>query len=181
MKIAVIGSSGSGKSTLAKKLANSLDLKHIELDALFHGPNWTPTESDAFRAAVVAELDTAEVAKGWIADGNYRRALGDLVLARADYVIWFNLPRRVVIYRLLKRTLLRGITRRVLWNGNREDIRNLFSNNPEKNVVLWSWVNHIDNQETYSAAKMMSTGEQIWLEISDAETYQAAVRFFSQQ
>ena len=179
MKIAVIGSSGSGKSTLAKKLADSLGIKHVELDALFHGPNWTPAQVEVFQEAVLKELESAEASSGWIVDGNYLGVLGNQILKQAHHVIWFNLPRRVVIYRLFKRTLLRGITRQALWNGNREDIRNLFSSNPEKNVVLWSWANHRDYQKMYSAEKKKSTENQIWLEISDAQSYQAALRFFS--
>ena len=39
-RIAVLGMTASGKSTLAKRLARLLDVPHIELDAIVHGPNW---------------------------------------------------------------------------------------------------------------------------------------------
>lgn len=38
-RIVVIGSTGSGKTTLANQLAHTLNLPHIELDALHWEPN----------------------------------------------------------------------------------------------------------------------------------------------
>ncbi|MEN9923084.1 MAG: hypothetical protein RIS09_598, partial [Actinomycetota bacterium] len=60
------------------------------------------------------------VADGWIIDGNYMGKIGDLVLQQADVVVYFNLPKRVVLYRVIKRSLKRSIFRQELWNGNRE-------------------------------------------------------------
>lgn len=56
-------------------------------------------------------------------DGNYRRKVGELVLSRADLVVWLDLPVSVWLPRLAWRTLRRGITREELWNGNRESLR----------------------------------------------------------
>ena len=60
-------------------------------------------------------------------DGSYRGKLGDLVLERADTVVWLDLPRRVWLPRLVARTLRRVVRREELWNGNRESLRNVFS------------------------------------------------------
>ncbi|WP_273380985.1 AAA family ATPase [Symbiobacterium thermophilum] len=51
-RIVVIGSSGSGKTTLARELAMRLGVPHIEADALYWGPNWTPAQPDEFRRRV---------------------------------------------------------------------------------------------------------------------------------
>jgi adenylate kinase family enzyme len=41
----VAGTSGSGKTTLAARIAAVLKVQHVEIDALFHGPGWTPRPS----------------------------------------------------------------------------------------------------------------------------------------
>ncbi|HVC66636.1 MAG TPA: hypothetical protein VND44_03500 [Acidimicrobiales bacterium] len=133
-RIAVHGASGSGKSTLATTLSERLALPRTELDGLYHQAGWTPLPVDEFRAGV------ARVVAGdrWVVDGNYRQ-VRDLVWARAELVVVLALPRWTVMRRLLARTVRRGIVRRELWNGNRESLRNLFSADEDRNVVLWSW------------------------------------------
>jgi adenylate kinase family enzyme len=39
----------AGKSTLAHRLARTLDVAFVELDALFWGPHWTPAPLGIFR------------------------------------------------------------------------------------------------------------------------------------
>ncbi len=39
-RIVVAGTSGSGKTTLARRVGPVLDVPHVEIDALFHGPGW---------------------------------------------------------------------------------------------------------------------------------------------
>jgi hypothetical protein len=46
--------------------------------------------------------------------------IGDLVLERAETVAWLDLPVRLVVGRLLRRSYLRKRDRVVLWNGNVE-------------------------------------------------------------
>lgn len=41
-RILVVGTSGAGKSRLAGQLAAALGVPHVELDALYWGPDWTP-------------------------------------------------------------------------------------------------------------------------------------------
>ena len=41
-RILVAGTSGSGKSTLAVQIAEVGGQPYVEIDALFHGPGWTP-------------------------------------------------------------------------------------------------------------------------------------------
>ncbi|MET3807561.1 adenylate kinase family enzyme [Nakamurella sp. UYEF19] len=133
-RLVVTGGPGSGKTSLAALLAVRLAIPHIELDGLYHGPNWTPTDPEAFRASVSA----LTAGPAWIVDGNYRSKLGDLVLARTDLVIALDLPRPVVLVRLLRRTLVRMARRTELWNGNREEWRNLVSTDESRNLLLWA-------------------------------------------
>ena len=136
-RIVVRGTSGSGKTTLARAIAESRDLRFVELDALFHQPRWTPLDEGSFRDAVAAVART----EGWVVCGNYR-AVADLRLDRCDTVVLFDLPRRTVMSRVVRRTLRRIATREELWNGNRERARNLLSTDPETSVIAWAWTTH---------------------------------------
>ena len=121
-RIAIIGGSGSGKTTLARQLAERLGFRHIEIDGFQHGPDWSQTPAADLRR-LIAEQTAAD---GWVCDGNYMAALGDLVLHRAETVIWLDYPLPVALWRLLRRTLRRISTREELWNGNRESWRGAF-------------------------------------------------------
>jgi adenylate kinase family enzyme len=116
MRIVVIGPSGSGKTWLSAQLADNLGLRHIEIDALHHGPNWQPCSREELRERVGAATE----GDGWISDGAYHTMIGELVFERAETVAWLDLPVRLVMWRLLRRTYLRKKHRTELWHGNRE-------------------------------------------------------------
>jgi len=146
-RIAVSGPSGSGKSTLARQIGAALGLPAIELDALYHQPNWVPTPDDEFRAKVTRRLD--ECADGWVCDGNYKMVLRDIVLARAEAVVWLKLPFRVVYPRLFWRTVSRAWRKQELWHGNRESWRLSFTS--KDSILLWGithWRAHFRNAAT---------------------------------
>jgi adenylate kinase family enzyme len=130
-RIAVVGSTASGKSTFAAKLAARLDVPHVELDALFWGPDWTAPDDDDFRSIVRREAG----ADGWVIDGNYSRFLS-ITLERADTVVWLDLPLRTCLGRVIRRTARRARTREDLWaSGNREDLQKLLG----RDSLVW-WV-----------------------------------------
>ena len=147
-RLAVVGNSGSGKTTLAAAIAMRLGCDHIELDGIHHLPNWTPIEREPMREIVTSRI----AAESWVVDGNYQSLVQDLVFARADTVVWLDLPRRVVMSRVVRRTLGRMLLRRELWNGNRERFRSLVRTEPEENIILWSWTQHHRYRDRYGAA-----------------------------
>ncbi|WP_425148169.1 AAA family ATPase [Deinococcus sp.] len=134
-RIIVIGTSGSGKTTLARAVAARLNLPHAEQDAWNHLPEWQEAPLERFRAAV----DAFTAQSAWIIDGNYSKAQ-DIGWARADTLIWLDYPAWLVFWRLLRRTLRRGLTRETLWNGNRERLLPaLFS---RTGIMAWFFRTH---------------------------------------
>jgi len=122
-RVAIIASaSGNGKTTLGRELAARLGVPFVELDALVHGPDWTETPDDELRALVEPVLRS----DGWVIDGTYLRKLGTLVLDSADTVVWLDLPTRIWLLRLLRRTARRVTGHERMWNENRESLRSAF-------------------------------------------------------
>lgn len=137
-RVLVSGISGAGKTTLARQLATRLGLPHHELDALHHGSGWV--KRPRFETTV-AEF-SAETA--WVTEDQYHAFLGDLLWTRADTVVWLDLSRSVVMRRVVSRTFARLLTRRQLWNGNRERWRDLPS---AEHPIRWAWAQHAARRE----------------------------------
>jgi adenylate kinase family enzyme len=137
-KVNVRGPTGSGKTTTSRRLAQKLGVPHIELDALYHGPNWAEPTRDEFRARVEAALTSAQ--QGWVVDGSYDSKLDGLVLERADTLVFLDLPLHVCMRRIWRRTWRRIVRRENLWNDNRETFRNAFLS--RKSLFLWLLKTH---------------------------------------
>ena len=134
VRVCVHGIAGAGKTTLAACLADARGCARLELDGLYHQAGWRPIEEATLRAEVGAFV----AGDAWVVDGNYR-AVRDLLWARATAIVVLDPPRRVVMARVGRRTFARLLTRRELWNGNREQWRDLLSRSPERNIVRWAW------------------------------------------
>jgi len=143
MRVSVIGCSGSGKTTFGKALAAHLGVPFVELDAIFHQPGWTELPEDEFRARVRAAI----AGDGWVVDGNYG-AVRPLVLERATTVAWLDYSRPRVMQQVVRRSVSRGVLRRELWNGNREDPRNWLQ--PD-HPIRWAWSQHGRKRAEYAA------------------------------
>lgn len=128
-RIAVHGK--GGKTTLSKALAKRFGLEFIEQDAIKHQANWVELSHDEHRRVSLERFGNA--LDGWVSDGNYS-AIREMVFEHAETVIVLALPWRLMFWRTFKRTLMRGLTRRELWNGNRE---NLWLNFFSRNSVLY--------------------------------------------
>ncbi len=141
-----MGNSGSGKTTVASAIAEALGVPHLELDAVFHQPDWQPLDTDEFRR-IVSDFTAAG---SWVVDGNYS-AVSDIVWGLADTVIWVDPPRHRVMRQLLTRTMHRMATGAELWNGNRERWTYLFR--PEESIILYAWRSHRKLRHRYLAAQ----------------------------
>jgi hypothetical protein len=67
-----------------------------------------------------------DASEGWVLDGMYQGQLGDLVLRRADTLVWLDQPLPLVLQRLVKRVVRDIVTKRDLFNGNRQTWRYAF-------------------------------------------------------
>ncbi|WP_233549590.1 P-loop NTPase family protein [Cellulomonas rhizosphaerae] len=143
----MVGNSGAGKSTFARALADRLGIPRLELDAFFWDAGWTKRDPDEARRLIRDAV--ADAPDGWVADGNWTGRVGDS-LDGVEAWVWLDFPRRVVIPRVVRRTLCRGISRAELWHGNREDLRSLLSRDPHRNIVMWSWTAHRPTRERYA-------------------------------
>lgn len=146
-RVAVVASaSGNGKTTLGRELARRLDVPFVELDALVHGPGWEETPDDALRA----EVEPIVAGDGWVIDGTYRSKLGTLVLDAADTVVWLDLPVRVWLPRLVRRTWRRVRRREELWNGNRESLRSAVWG--RESLFVWALRSHVRRRREWPEA-----------------------------
>ncbi|MFI5955374.1 topology modulation protein [Cryptosporangium sp. NPDC051539] len=97
-RIAIIGCGGSGKTVLARRLSDILGLPVTHLDTLYYDHDWNPTLTETF-AQTQRDLVTAD---RWVIDGNYASTL-PIRLARADTVIFLDLPARTCLWGIARR------------------------------------------------------------------------------
>ncbi len=118
-RIQVMGNSGSGKSTLAARLATALDAPFVELDSLNWLPGWVglnQTDPDEFER----RIREATRGKRWVAAGSYERFSRRILWPRLDTVVWLDLPLRILVWRLLRRSWRRWRSRELVWGTNQE-------------------------------------------------------------
>ncbi|MDX6449406.1 MAG: hypothetical protein QOD08_1869 [Gaiellaceae bacterium] len=121
-RIAVLGASGNGKSTVGRRLAEIHGVPYVELDALHHGPGWTEASAEELSRRALAAVDASD---GWVVDGNYGRKIGDIVLERANLVVWLDQPLPLILFRLWRRSWHRIRGDLEIWNGNKEQWRHM--------------------------------------------------------
>ncbi len=119
--LVMASASGNGKTTVGRALAGRLGVPFVELDALVHGPGWSEISDQDLHARLAPIL----AGDGWVIDGSYSRKLGRWVIDAADTIIWLDLPLRVWLPRLVRRSYRRLRGREALWNGNRETLHGL--------------------------------------------------------
>ncbi|MCB5274954.1 hypothetical protein BJG92_02492 [Arthrobacter sp. SO5] len=130
-RVLVAGVSGVGKTTLARRIAAITGGPHTEIDAIFHGPAWTP------RPEFLADVHSMVRTGSWTTEWQYDAAR-PLLAGSADVLVWLDLPFvRVTLPRLLRRTIRRRISREELWNGNIEaPLWTVLTD--REHIVLWA-------------------------------------------
>jgi adenylate kinase family enzyme len=152
-RIVVYGVTGSGKSTLAARIAERTGLPYISADDLSWQPGWVAVPDDEQRRRI------AEVCAGerWVLDAAYGK-WRDVVLARTQLVVGLDYPRWLSLGRLVRRTLVRSVTRVRICNGNVESFRQVFS---ADSIIRWHFVSFANKRARIRAWAAESPGPEI--------------------
>jgi adenylate kinase family enzyme len=132
-RVLVAGVSGAGKTTFGRELAHRTGLPFHQMDALYHGPDWTPLPSFEADVAQIVASDS------WVFDSHGYAQVRDLVWGRADTVVWLDFPRRVVMRRVIRRSFDRAWHHQEIFNGNTETFAAWLD--PE-HPVQWAWTQY---------------------------------------
>jgi len=146
-RVVVVGSGGSGKSTFSTELGRITGLPVIHLDREYWQAGWKETPKDEWNARV-AELLAGEC---WIMDGNFggTRAMR---MQAADTIIFLDLPRRVCLYRILKRTLK-------YYGKSRPDMTEGCNERLDLEFIGWVW-NYKHRSRKRLLAELESVGDK---------------------
>ena len=96
----IVGQPGSGKSTLARVLAKTWDLPLYHMDQIHWQPGWVERDS----AEKIRLCHAIEARQSWMFEGNFSATSANR-LARADLLIWIDLPVGLRMRRVLWRSL----------------------------------------------------------------------------
>lgn len=97
-RIMIFGRPGGGKSTFALKLHRLSKIPLHHLDRHFYEANWIERDYQEFLKAQQSIVDSPS----WIIDGNSTKSL-EMRYSKADLVLYFNFPRLVCYWRILRR------------------------------------------------------------------------------
>jgi adenylate kinase family enzyme len=128
-RILVYGVTGSGKSTIAAGISAATGIPCTHVDDLTWEPGWVavPDEEQRRRFEAICAGDE------WVLDTAYSSWL-DVPLARAELVVGLDYSRLLTLWRLIRRTTARVVTKQLVCNGNVETLRSVFS---RESIIAW--------------------------------------------
>lgn len=178
-RIVVLGDSCSGKSTLAQRLAEGLDARYVELDALYWRPHWTPAPVDEFLEA----LTTVASRDRWVTAGNYTSRAQVTTWPRAELIVWLDLPLWRVLPRMVRRTWRRWRNREVLWGTNVEEPwQHLRLWEVDKNLFSYTVLRHRSRRAAYIQAMLDPRWAHArWVRLRSSAEIEAFARDFEAQ
>lgn len=156
MKIHIIGCSGSGKTYLAQALSKKYNIPHFDLDDI----QWdnrsggygtkTPLEKRTELLNHILENDN------WIIEGVYY-AWVSKCFEDADKIFVLDMPKRLYIYRIIKRSVKRKLG---LEKGKKETFKSVYN--------LLKWTDTFQNKSMVEIRKILSVCPEktVWLHSS---------------
>ena len=142
VRIQVTGNSGSGKTTVAELLAKALDADFVDLDALNWQPGWRAL-NDSDPAELERRFLAATAGERWVASGSYSRHCQRTFWPRLETIVWLDLPLRICVWRIIRRTWRRWRTRELLWGTNYERLCPNFMVWRKDSLLNWSVTQHV--------------------------------------
>ncbi|MGE3960273.1 MAG: hypothetical protein AB7F65_01160 [Dehalococcoidia bacterium] len=140
-RIHVTGTTSAGKSTLAGQLAEALGVPAVELDALNWLPGWVglnETDPDEF----MRRIHEATAGDGWVVAGSYSNFSERAFWDRLETVVWLDLPKHVVLRRVIVRSWRRWRTQELLWGTNYERFFPQLKFWQRDSLLWWAWTQH---------------------------------------
>jgi len=117
-RIMIFGRPGGGKSTFAMQLGEKLNLPVIHLDKYFYKENWVLRDYNEFLSIQQKFVDLDQ----WIIDGNNSKSF-KMRYKRAEVCFYFNYPKWLCYFRVMKRLLFNNPHIDDRANGCRETVR----------------------------------------------------------
>ena len=156
MKIHIIGCSGSGKTYLATALSEKYNIPHFDLDNIQWDNNSSgygnkmPLEKRSELLNRILENDC------WIIEGVYYAWVGKC-FEDADRIFVLDVPKRIYIYRIIKRSVKRKLG---LEKGKKETIKSVYN--------LLKWTDTFQNKSMVEIKKILSAYPEktVWLHSS---------------
>jgi len=118
----VIGNAGSGKSTAARMIGEKLGLPVFHMDREVY---WLPGWVERDKADQVVQIERIVAKDDWVLEGNNSKTF-HLREARADLLIWLDIPLWLRLIRVIRRSFQqKGQTRPDMADGCVEKLRML--------------------------------------------------------
>lgn len=99
-RVMINGGPGSGKSTLARALGAATGLPVYHMDQIHHMPRWQPRPLEE----KIPMANAIEAKDAWIFEGGLSATYANRA-ARADTMIWIDLPVGLRIWRVMTRLI----------------------------------------------------------------------------
>jgi len=141
-RLHVWGNSCAGKSTMAGKIGEAFDLPVVELDALNWERGWVSvreTDPDKF----ISRVTSACKGDRWVVAGSYSNTSINCIWPNVQTVIWLDLPRWILLVRVVRRSWRRARTGELLWGKVQERfLPQLMLWRREESIIWWIWTQH---------------------------------------
>lgn len=117
-RIMIFGRPGGGKSTFAIRLSEQLTIPVIHLDKYFYIDNWVERDYQEFLSIQLKFVNQNQ----WIIDGNNTKSI-EMRYQRAEVCLYFNYPKWLCYFRVIKRLLIKHPHIDDRANGCKETVR----------------------------------------------------------